>query len=153
MHRFHVHLHVDDIEESVSFYSTLFGAPPTVLKADYAKWMLDDPKVNLAISRHEGLRPGLAHLGIQADTDAELRMISGRLKSAGASTLDQQAVTCCYAKGNKSWINDPAGVCWETFFTFGDATTYGEDPPARTVTSSTDRAEACCGAAEPACCT
>jgi catechol 2,3-dioxygenase-like lactoylglutathione lyase family enzyme len=152
MHRFHVHLHVDDIEESVRFYSTVFGAPPTVLKADYAKWMLDDPRVNLAISHHEGLRPGLDHLGIQADTDTELRMISARLKSAGALTLDQEAVTCCYAKGNKSWINDPAGVRWETFFTFSDATTYGEDRPGRTVVSSADTDDAGRGAAEGTCC-
>lgn len=146
MHRFHAHLHVNDIEESVRFYSTLFGVGPTVLKSDYAKWMLDDPKVNLAISRHAGQPSGVDHLGIQADTDGELRKIAGRLKSAGAATLDQEAVTCCYAKGNKSWVNDPAGVRWETFFTFGDATTYGEDHPGQVESASTSNVEACCAA-------
>lgn len=144
MHRFHVHLHVDDIQQSVQFYSTLFGAPPTVLKSDYAKWMLDDPKINLAISHHDGLRAGLDHLGIQAATDGELREIAGRLKSAGQKTRDEEAVTCCYAKGNKSWVTDPAGVRWESFFTFGDATTYGEDDGAIR-DAAPDRAKtACC---------
>jgi catechol 2,3-dioxygenase-like lactoylglutathione lyase family enzyme len=144
MHRFHVHLHVDDIQASVRFYSTLFGAPPSVLKSDYAKWMLDDPKVNLAISHHAGQQPGVDHLGIQSDTDNELREIAGRLKSAGQTTLDQEAVTCCYAKGNKSWVNDPAGVRWETFFTFGDATTYGEDEAALRDAAPGPAKTACC---------
>ena len=124
MSRFHVHVHVDDVEKSARFYSALFGAEPSVLKVDYAKWMLEDPKVNFAISTQGSA--GLSHLGIQVESDEELRRVAGRLKTAGESTLDQEAVTCCYAKGNKSWVEDPAGVRWETFFTFGDATTYGE---------------------------
>lgn len=146
MKRFHVHLHVDDIETSVKFYTTLFGAKPTVLKSDYAKWLLEDPKINLAISHHNGLRPGLDHLGIQTDTDDELREIAGRLKSAGEVTRDEEAVTCCYAKGNKSWVADPAGVRWETFFTFGDATTYGENRRDEAAAPSTNRTEVCCAA-------
>ena len=144
MHRFHVHLRVDDIEESVRFYSHLFGVAPNVLKSDYAKWMLDDPKVNLAISHHAGQQPGVDHLGIQADTDGELRRIAGRLKAAGQTTRDQEAVTCCYAKGNKSWVNDPAGVRWETFFTFGEATMYGEDEAAIGAAAPGTAKTACC---------
>jgi len=127
MNRFHVHVRVRDIDESVQFYSTLFGTAPSVLKSDYAKWMLDDPRVNFAISAREALSSGVDHLGIQVETGNELRELAKRLKSAGEKTRDEEAVTCCYAKGNKSWVNDPAGVRWETFYTFGEATTYGED--------------------------
>jgi catechol 2,3-dioxygenase-like lactoylglutathione lyase family enzyme len=129
MKRLHVHIAVDDLTKSVGFYSTLFGAKPTVLKGDYAKWMLDDPKVNLAIS-HRDRTTGVDHLGIQVDSDDELRELAARLKSAGEQTRDQEATTCCYAQSNKAWVNDPSGVRWETFFTFGDATAYGEDEPA-----------------------
>lgn len=146
MKRFHVHLHVADIAISAQFYSTLFGTAPSVLKSDYAKWMLDDPKVNFAISARDALSRGVDHLGLEVGTDHELRELAGRLKSAGETTINQKAVTCCYAKGNKSWVNDPAGVRWETFFTFGDATTYGEDAePAR------EAAAQACGS--PLCCT
>jgi hypothetical protein len=126
MHRFHVHVHVRDLPKSVQFYSALFGVSPSVLKPDYAKWMLDDPRVNFAISEHGLVAEGIDHLGIQAETDSELRQIAGRLKVAGEKTRDEEAVTCCYARGNKAWVNDPNGVRWETFFTLGDATTYGE---------------------------
>ena len=126
MKRMHVHVAVDDLKRSIGFYSTLFAAEPTMLKDDYAKWMLDDPKVNFAISSRSA-QVGLDHLGIQVETDGELRELAGRLKSAGEATRDQEATTCCYARGNKSWVNDPSGIRWETFFTFGDAATYGED--------------------------
>ncbi len=126
MKRLHLHVSVPDLAQSVRFYETLFGAPPTVLKDDYAKWMLDDPRVNLAISQR-GRDAGVDHVGIQVDSAAELAELSGRLKSAGAQTFDEAATTCCYAKSDKSWVSDPAGVRWETFFTFGEATTYGED--------------------------
>ena len=129
MSRFHVHVRVPDIEKSIRFYATLFGVAPSVVKPDYAKWMLDDPKVNFAISTSCGA-PGVDHLGIQVEADPELRTLAARLKSAGERTLDEEAVTCCYAKGNKSWVNDPSGVRWETFFTFGDATIYGESAAA-----------------------
>ena len=142
MKRLHVHIAVDDLDRSVGFYSTLFGAEPTVLKSDYAKWMLEDPKVNLAISQRDR-SAGVDHLGIQVERDDDLREIAGRLKAAGESTLDQQATTCCYAQSNKAWVSDPSGVRWETFFTFGDATTYGEDEPA----IDSVPPQACCGTA------
>jgi catechol 2,3-dioxygenase-like lactoylglutathione lyase family enzyme len=150
MKRLHVHVAVDDIDRSIAFYSTLFGTGPSVVKADYAKWMLEDPKVNLAISRRDGIASGVDHLGIQVETDGELRELSGRLKSAGETTHDQEAATCCYAQSNKAWVNDPSGVRWETFFTFGDATTYGEDEPAAKPATQSS----CCGPAKSktACC-
>jgi len=129
MKRLHVHVAVDDLNKSIGFYSTLFGARPSVTKPDYAKWMLDDPKVNFAISTRGGRADGVDHLGIQVESDAELKELAGRLKAAGETTRDQEATTCCYAQSNKSWINDPSGLRWETFYTFGEATTYGEDEP------------------------
>jgi len=139
MKRFHVHLGVPDLAASIRFYSDLFGTAPTVEKPDYAKWMLDDPRVNFAISL--GDAKGVDHLGIQVEADDELRKLASRLKTAGETTRDEEAVTCCYAKGNKSWVNDPSGVRWETFYTFGEATAYGEDSDAtRPVATST----ACC---------
>jgi catechol 2,3-dioxygenase-like lactoylglutathione lyase family enzyme len=126
MKRLHVHVAVDDLERSIGFYSTLFAASPSFVKPDYAKWMLDDPRVNFAISQR-GQTAGLDHLGIQVEADGELRELAGRLKDAGAQTRDEEAVTCCYAKGNKTWVADPSGIRWETFFTFGEATSYGED--------------------------
>jgi hypothetical protein len=152
MKRLHLHVTVDDLDRSIRFYATLFGAAPTVVKDDYAKWMLDDPRLNFAISRRNRAR-GVDHVGIQVDTREELGALAGRLKMAGETTFDQQATTCCYARSEKAWVVDPSGVRWETFFTFGDATAYGEDPapgdqPAEIATS-------CCGApanAAPACC-
>ncbi len=127
MKRLHVHVAVGDLAQSVGFYSTLFGAEPSVLKDDYAKWMLDDPRVNFAISTHAAT-PGLDHLGIQVEHGLELAEIGGRLKDAGANTLDEVGATCCYARSDKSWVADPSGIRWETFRTFGEATVYGEDP-------------------------
>jgi catechol 2,3-dioxygenase-like lactoylglutathione lyase family enzyme len=153
MKRMHLHVSVPDLAQSIQFYETLFGAPPSVVKDDYAKWMLDDPRVNFAISAHD--RPaGVDHIGIQVESPAELAELSGRLKAAGAETFDQQAATCCYARSDKSWVSDPAGVRWETFHTFGEAVTYGEDK-AMTALETAQTAGACCGpapkaAAEPA---
>ena len=145
MKRLHVHIAVDDLERAIGFYSTLFAAEPVVRKSDYAKWMLEDPKVNLAISQRGGRATGIDHLGIQVDTDKELRTLAQRLKSAGETTRDQEAATCCYAQSNKSWVNDPSGVRWETFFTFGDATTYGEDEaPSTQPRSACGVKEGCC---------
>ena len=139
MNRFHVHVRVPDIAQSIPFYATLFGVQPSGVKPDYAKWMLDDPRVNFAISL--GDAKGVDHLGIQVEADDELRKLASRLKTAGETTRDEEAVTCCYAKGNKSWVNDPSGVRWETFYTFGEATAYGEDSDAKQpVATST----ACC---------
>ncbi|HMO41729.1 MAG TPA: ArsI/CadI family heavy metal resistance metalloenzyme [Phenylobacterium sp.] len=144
MKRLHVHVSVEDLERSRQFYTTLFGASPSVVKDDYAKWQLDDPKVNFAISARGGA-PGVDHLGIQVDEGDELVQLAGRLKAAGETTFDQEAATCCYARSDKSWVSDPSGLRWETFHTFGEATTYGEDDvPAMT------EGEACCGAPTPA---
>jgi catechol 2,3-dioxygenase-like lactoylglutathione lyase family enzyme len=150
MKRLHVHIAVDDIESSIGFYSTLFASEPTVRKDDYAKWMLDDPKVNLAISRRDRVS-GVDHLGIQVESNDELHELANRLKAAGEQTCDQEATTCCYAQSNKAWVNDPSGVRWETFFTFGQATTYGEDQePAAAIAKASScgaqsqKTSACC---------
>jgi catechol 2,3-dioxygenase-like lactoylglutathione lyase family enzyme len=143
MKRLHVHVAVENIEKSVGFYSTLFGAAPAVLKDDYAKWMLDDPRVNFAIS-DRARTTGLDHLGIQVESAGELAELAGRLKAAGEQTFDQEATTCCYAQSDKAWVNDPSGVRWETFFTFGEATTYGEDEAAIAAAPS---AATCCAPA------
>ncbi len=129
MKRLHVHVAVENLEQSIGFYSTLFATKPSVTKHDYAKWMLDDPKVNFAISARGGRTDGVDHLGLQVESDDELRELAGRLKAAGESTRDQEATTCCYAQSNKAWVTDPSGIRWETFFTFGEATAYGEDEP------------------------
>lgn len=128
MKRFHVHVAVNDLGPSIGFYSNLFGVEPSVIKDDYAKWMLDDPKVNFAISTRSGV-PGVDHMGIQVESSEELGDLAGRLKSAGEVTRDQVATTCCYARSDKAWVNDPSGLRWETFHTFGEATHYGEDEP------------------------
>jgi catechol 2,3-dioxygenase-like lactoylglutathione lyase family enzyme len=126
MKRLHVSVAVSDLAKSVEFYSTLFAAEPSVRRTDYAKWMLEDPRVNFSISSR-GTRKGVDHLGIQVDDDAELAAVAGRLARAGQSVHEQKATTCCYAKSNKAWVHDPEGVSWETFHTFGDSTVYGED--------------------------
>jgi catechol 2,3-dioxygenase-like lactoylglutathione lyase family enzyme len=144
MKRFHVHVAVDDLSRSIGFYSNLFAAAPVVLKDDYAKWMLDDPKVNFAISTRSGAA-GVDHLGIQVETRDELGALAGRLKAAGEVTRDQQATTCCYAQSDKAWVNDPSGLRWETFHTFGEATHYGEDEPAMAgATGAAPARPACC---------
>jgi catechol 2,3-dioxygenase-like lactoylglutathione lyase family enzyme len=125
MKRLHVHVAVDDLTKSVGFYSALFATQPTVLKADYAKWMLDDPRVNFAISTR-GHEPGLDHLGIQVEDRGELEEVYARLRQAGGAVLEQGPTSCCYAKSEKSWIDDPAGIAWETFLTTGESTTYGD---------------------------
>lgn len=150
MKRLHLHVSVPDLDQSIRFYATLFGAEPTVVKGDYAKWMLDDPRVNFAISA-QGRTPGLDHVGVQVETSAELSELSGRLKAAGAETFDEAATTCCYARSDKSWVSDPAGLRWETFFTFGEATTYGEDKAMAALEAARQPAgSACCGAAPKA---
>jgi predicted enzyme related to lactoylglutathione lyase len=125
MKRMHVHVSVADIDTAVRFYSALFAAAPAVVKPDYAKWMLDDPRVNFAISTRSQ-RTGLDHLGIQVESQEELQDVYARLHQAGGDVIDQGQTTCCYAKSEKSWIDDPAGISWETFFTSGEATNYGD---------------------------
>ena len=128
MKRLHVHVGVEDLDQSIHFYSTLFGAQPTVTKSDYAKWMLDDPRVNFAISAGNHARKGIEHLGIQVESQAELGEVYGRLKAADRPVLEEGQTTCCYAKSEKSWISDPDGVVWEAFLTKGEATVYGDSP-------------------------
>ncbi|OQW73616.1 MAG: glyoxalase/bleomycin resistance/dioxygenase family protein [Proteobacteria bacterium ST_bin14] len=124
MKRLHVHVAVDDLDRSIGFYSTLFAAEPTVTKPDYAKWMLDDPRVNFAISMR-GTAAGVEHLGIQVEDAGELAEVYGRLANADAPVVEEGKTTCCYAKSEKSWITDPQGVVWETFLTEGESTSYG----------------------------
>jgi hypothetical protein len=125
MKRLHVHVGVDDLAQSIRFYSTLFAAEPTVIKGDYAKWMLEDPRVNFAISTVSG-QAGISHLGIQAEDETELAEVNDRLARAERPIVEAKDATCCYAKSDKQWIADPQGVPWETFFTYGEATVYGE---------------------------
>jgi predicted enzyme related to lactoylglutathione lyase len=125
MKRMHVHVAVDDLGRSIGFYSALFDAQPAVVKRDYAKWMLDDPRVNFAISTR-GREPGLDHLGIQVENKTELHEVYARLRKAGGTVIEQGETACCYAKSEKSWIDDPAGIAWETFHTTGENTVYGD---------------------------
>jgi hypothetical protein len=125
MKRLHVHLSVENIAQSIRFYSTLFATGPTVAKPDYAKWMLNDPRVNFAISTHGGAT-GIDHLGIQVETPDELHEVYDRLQQADRPVLEEGATTCCYARSEKSWISDPQGLAWETFLTHGESTIYGD---------------------------
>ncbi|MGA8052337.1 MAG: ArsI/CadI family heavy metal resistance metalloenzyme [Burkholderiales bacterium] len=136
MKRFHVHVAVDDLAASIRFYSAVFGMPATVEKGDYAKWMLEDPRVNFAISSR-GLKPGLDHLGIQVDSDAELTALRTEVAKAEIAALDQPGAACCYATSNKYWTTDPQGIAWETFRTLGDIPVFGAD-------AKRDDGSACC---------
>jgi catechol 2,3-dioxygenase-like lactoylglutathione lyase family enzyme len=150
MKRLHVHIAVDDLARSTRFYSTLFAAEPTVVKPDYAKWMLDDPRVNFAISAR-GSATGLDHLGIQVETDEELREVHDRLQKADRPVLEEGATTCCYARSEKSWITDPQGLSWETFLTTGESTVYGDSVDLGPIRiAAADRATA---TKQGACCT
>lgn len=148
MKRLHVHVGVDDLERSIGFYSTLFGAEPTVMKADYAKWMLEDPRVNFAISSGNHAAKGIEHLGIQVESGEELAEVYRRLKAADRPVLEEGATTCCYAKSEKSWIADPDGVVWEAFFTQGEATVYGDTPELGALSANAGE-NACCAPAMP----
>jgi catechol 2,3-dioxygenase-like lactoylglutathione lyase family enzyme len=141
MKRMHIHVAVDDINRSISFYSHLFGASPAVEKADYAKWMLDDPLVNFAISQR-GARLGVDHIGIQVDSDAELTRIKERLQAADMSLLTEENTTCCYAKSDKHWVQDPSGIAWETFHTLDSAPTFNTQERQEPATAT-----ACCAPA------
>ena len=126
MKRFHVNVSVADLSQSIEFYNTLFGQEPSVTKSDYAKWMLDDPRVNFAISKSSHSR-GVNHVGLQADTVDELGEIQERLRHAGKQTFDQPDAECCYARSTKTWVRDPDAVAWETFVTHNEITHYGQD--------------------------
>ena len=143
MKRLHVHAGVKDLDESIRFYSTLFAAEPSVRKEDYAKWMLDDPRVNFAISTGADRTGGVRHLGVQVESLNELGEVYGRLKAADRPVLEEGRTTCCYAKSEKSWIADPDGLVWETFFTDGTATTYGDSPQLGTLGDSLSEDKCC----------
>ena len=144
MKRLHVHVGVSDLDRSITFYSGLFGAQPSVTKPDYAKWMLDDPRVNFAISYKAEASKGIEHLGIQVENTAELTDVYAKLKAAGGPVLEEGATTCCYAKSEKNWIADPDGVVWEAFLTHGEATVYGDNPGFETLASASAADDACC---------
>jgi len=127
MKRLHLHVGVADLDRSIAFYTALFGAAPAVVKADYAKWMLDDPRVNFAISQGR-TAAGVEHVGIQAEDEDELAQVYARLAAAGRPVLEEGATTCCYAQSEKSWTADPDGLVWEAFLTMGEARVYGEAP-------------------------
>src|SRR5438105_12240587 len=155
MKRLHVHVAVDDLAQSTRFYSTLFAAEPTVIKDDYVKWMLEDPRVNFAISTRPGRVAGISHLGIQAEDESELAEVYDRLSRAERPVVEQNATTCCYAKSDKQWIADPQGVPWETFLTYGESTVYGDSDSLTQLKQATERAapepvvaDVCCA---PAC--
>jgi len=157
MKRMHVHVAVENLQHSIGFYSALFDAEPAVVKPDYAKWMLDDPRVNFAISTR-GREPGLDHLGIQVENKTELHEVYARLRRAGGTVIEQGETACCYAKSEKSWIDDPAGIAWETFHTTGENTEYGDGTGEREARVA--HAKACCApsasvapVAVSACCT
>lgn len=146
MKRLHVHVAVDDIAKSIPFYSALFAAQPSVIKTDYAKWMLEDPRVNFAISSR-GREAGLDHLGIQVESKDELHEVYARLKQAGGAVLEQGETACCYAQSEKSWIDDPAGIAWETFHTTGESITYGDGSGENEARTAGAKAGACCAPA------
>jgi len=125
MKRFHVHVSVDDLSQNIRFYSAMFGAPPTVERVDYAKWMLDDPRINFAISQRGGA-VGVNHLGFQVDAEEDLRALRAQVAAADIAALDQASANCCYAKSDKYWVQDPQGIAWETFHTLGDIPVFGE---------------------------
>ena len=135
MKRMHLHVAVDDLAQSIRFYSTLFGVAPTISKPDYAKWMLEDPRVNFAISQR-GAKPGLDHIGIQVESDSELDDIRQRLERADLGMLTEAGTTCCYAKSDKHWVQDPSGLAWEAYRTLDSAPTFNEQPE--------QEAAACC---------
>lgn len=152
MKRFHVHISVEDLDANVQFYSTVFGAPPTVLKPDYAKWMVDDPRINFAISKR-GLKPGVDHLGVQVESEPELIALREQAASAETPVLDQANTECCYTRSDKYWITDPQGLAWETFHTLESIPVYGETAraqaavccaPVLKVISSSAKSSVCC---------
>lgn len=145
MNRFHVHLNVADLRSSISFYTKLFGAAPTVRKDDYAKWMLENPRVNFAIS-DTGRTLGVDHLGIQVENDAELLRLGKKFDAAGEATTREQAARCCYAQSNKFWTEDPQGTRWEAFHTVGETTAYHatRSAPDASCASASATAHSCC---------
>jgi catechol 2,3-dioxygenase-like lactoylglutathione lyase family enzyme len=142
MKRFHVHAHVDDLQASIAFYSKMFGAEPTRVETDYAKWMVEDPRLNFAISTRGG-KPGVDHLGLQTDSDEELAELKARATAAGLALLDEGETTCCYARSDKHWVTDPQGIAWEHFRTLSDIPVFSE------AASAVEAASACCASPAP----
>jgi len=140
MKRFHVHLHVEDLGKSIGFYSKLFATEPTRIESDYAKWMIEDPRINFAISTR-GSEPGIDHLGIQTDDAEELSTLKARAEAADMALLDEGETTCCYARSEKHWVTDPQGIAWEHFHTLGNIPVFSEGRKA-------DTASACCAPAD-----
>ncbi|HSV45595.1 MAG TPA: ArsI/CadI family heavy metal resistance metalloenzyme, partial [Ramlibacter sp.] len=136
---FHVHAHVDNLQASIAFYSKLFAAAPTRVETDYAKWMIDDPRINFAISTR-GAKPGIDHLGIQVDSESELGELKARAAAADMALLDEGSASCCYARSEKHWLTDPQGIAWEHFHTLADIPVFSEKAP---VTVAAE-ASACC---------
>jgi len=144
MKRFHVHVAVADLEANIAFYSAMFGTAPSVVQADYAKWMLDDPRVNFAISSR-GLKTGIDHLGVQVDSDSELVALRGLVEQAQIAAQNQSNAACCYARSDKYWITDPQGIAWETFRTLDSIPVYGTT--VRPAIPKTAAEAACCAPA------
>jgi catechol 2,3-dioxygenase-like lactoylglutathione lyase family enzyme len=142
MKRFHVHVSVADLAQSIRFYSTLFGTEPAVIKSDYAKWMLEDPRINFAISQRGG-KAGINHLGLQTDSDEELEALHGQLQQADVAAHAEKGANCCYALSNKYWVTDPTGIAWETFHSLGGIPTFNGEEAAAAPES------ACCAPTEP----
>jgi hypothetical protein len=142
MKRFHVHAYVQELEQSIVFYSKLFDAPPTRVESDYAKWMLEDPRINFAISTRGG-KPGVDHLGLQADSEEELAELKECARAADLAMLDEGETTCCYARSDKYWLTDPQGIAWEQFHTLGSIPTFSETK------AEAQSSSACCATSEP----
>ena len=140
MKRFHVHVSVEDLNQSIRFYSTLFGNEPAVVKADYAKWMLEDPRINFAISQRGG-KVGVNHLGLQTDSDEELELLHAQLQKADLVAHAEKDTSCCYARSNKYWVTDPTGIAWETYHTLGSVPTFNGEQASEPAES------ACCAPA------
>ena len=151
MKRFHVHVAVSDLSKSIAFYSAIFGGQPNVVKADYAKWMLEDPRINFAIS-NRGHAPGVNHLGLQAEDDAELEAIHANLQKADTTVLPEKGAHCCYAKSDKYWVTDPQGIAWDSFRSFESIPLYGSSQAERAVAerggNGEAEASACCTPSE-----
>lgn len=163
MKRFHVHISVRNLDESIGFYSKLFGIEPSVTKPDYAKWMLDDPRINFAISANKcGSMLGVNHLGLQVDSDDELSALEARFAKSGLSGVQEHGASCCYAQSDKTWLQDPQGIAWENFHTLGSVPVFGGNAPellrasgacTPNAMSTTTPAQNGCGSkAAPGCC-
>ena len=150
MKRVHLHARVTELESSIAFYSKIFAAPPTVVKDDYAKWMLEDPLVNFAISQRDGAEIGIDHVGIQVSDEGELAEVYLRMGETSAPQIEEGSTTCCYAKSEKSWVSDPDGLMWEVFLTKGSSTVYGNSANIGALLQEKQQggvtSAACCGA-------